>query len=97
MKFSDSIGAKSVVANSLDLLVMNSSAERNPESVMDVDTFFSNLSQYHTPSISGELQELVQNHNQPIFDFNEIKVQAEQQVELQEIAESISLDEGIEL
>lgn len=97
MKFSDSLGARGVIANTLDHLVMNSSASRNPEAVMDVDTFFDNLSQFHDQSINGELKELVNNHNQPIFDFNEIKVLAEQQVELEEIAATISLDDGIEL
>ncbi|MCG9578604.1 hypothetical protein L1D14_20510 [Vibrio tubiashii] len=97
MKFSNSVGALGVVSHNLDLIVINSSAARNPESVQNFEDFLSTFSKYHEPSIDNALKELVHNHNQPIFDFNEIKVQHEQQIEIDEIAESLSIDNEIEL
>ncbi|MGD8116830.1 hypothetical protein [Vibrio sp. TRT 29B02] len=97
MKFTDSIGVSGLVEQNLSNLIQNSSASVNPEQVMNVDAFFSKLSFFHDMSVKPELQELVHNFNQPIFDFDEMKVRAMSDAELEEMAAQMQLDSGLEL
>ncbi|CCO46827.1 hypothetical protein VIBNISOn1_190046 [Vibrio nigripulchritudo SOn1] len=97
MKFTDSIAAKGIVENNMSNIIENSSASVNPELVMNVDSFFSKLSHFHDQSLKPELQELVSNFGQPIFDFDELKVRAMSEVELEEMAAQMQLDNGMEI
>ncbi|MCC2524938.1 MULTISPECIES: hypothetical protein [Vibrio] len=97
MKFNDSLGSRGVISGCMEQLVINSSASANPESVMNIDDFFSSLSQFHNYSIDTTIQELVHNFGQPVYDFEELKVRTLKEAELDEIAAQIQLDNGIDI
>lgn len=97
MKFKSSLAMPDVIQPSLNNLLLNSSHRFNPENVLDFDNFVDRISSFHRPSVNDALLKLTTNFNQPVYDFKELQAQVKHDVEVADLADSLSHDDEMSL
>lgn len=77
MEFTESLLNRSLQTDMNDTLAMSNS-RRNPESVMSLDEFFTDLNLFHAQSIQTDLMTALINNYEPVFTVGEVSVQLEE-------------------
>ncbi|WP_390240812.1 hypothetical protein [Vibrio sp. R78045] len=77
MEFTESLLNRSLQTDMNDTLAMSNS-RRNPESVMSLDEFFTDLNLFHAQSIQTDLMTALINNYEPVFTVGEVAVQLEE-------------------
>lgn len=99
MKFQASIISPSGLQTDMTGLSMNSMQVVSPDSMLPFDDFLKKLAHFHEPTVTGaggEIVALVENSNQPVFDFQELQVLHTKRLDDKEIAEAIT-SQGMDL
>ncbi|WP_281188487.1 hypothetical protein [Vibrio harveyi] len=96
MKFLSSVISPTALQVDLVPLTINSMEKANPLDMLPFDDFLKKLEFFHEPSVIGEAADivnLVENSNQPVYDFQELEVLHNKRLDEKEIATAISSQE----